>query len=93
MSWPVKVDVLEAQHIKKGSIGSGEQYCFLGWLDCWFKCGSPEYEIVKNIARRFTGAWLISIWNDRPHRSKAAIAKMINKVTAEVGYTEGNPEA
>jgi len=88
MSWPVEVLELEARHIKKRRLGSGNHRCFISWLEHWFNCDSPEYQMVLNIAQRLTGTMCIVGWNDDYDRTEAEIAKMINKVTAEAAYNK-----
>jgi len=92
MVWPVEVDVLEARHITKGNFVDGNRRCFYYWLGHWFNRQSDEYQKVFHIAKELIGTENIFAWNDDPDRPKAAIAKMINRVTAEVGYTE-DPES
>ena len=87
MSWPETVDRLTARNIHKGSYGSGRCRCVLGWLNIWF----PSYLAFKQAARTLrknTGIVFICEWNDDPGTSKAEIARALNQLTDELGYTE-----
>ena len=86
------VKVLKANDICRGSFRRGSRCCFIGWLLHWFSDSDNYYE-ARKIARQIIGTVQIINWSDNPRRSRAEIACAINKVTAKLGYKEGNPEA
>ena len=91
MTSPVKV--LEAKDICRNHFTRGDKHCFIGWLRNWFGFDSVEYRKALKIARQITGHCSLIAWNDHWWRPEAEIASAINKVTAKLGHTEGNPEA
>ena len=94
MAWPKEVDVLSARNIHRGGYEKNNTCrCAIGWMGFWFGFQTKEYKKAKLGIKKEIGTWLLVQWNDNPKNTKADIARTINKVTAALGYTEGNPEA
>lgn len=98
--WPEEVPVLTARDIHKGGFdGPRGSHCLVGWLDevfpCWGEQQMRPYRAIRKQLPKLRGGshMLPSVWNDSPNVTKTEIARVWNTAMAQLGYTEGNPEA
>ena len=92
MKWPKEVPILTANDIYQGGryhSKSQKTSCLLGWSHTVF---GNEYAIYDVLVKRLPSSCLfITDYSD--HSSRKDVAKLWNKTMADLGYTEGNPEA
>jgi hypothetical protein len=93
--WPAEVPVLTARDIHRGALdGPNQTHCLIGWCSQSF----DDFDVWDTAREKIAGrigdgrAW-ISDFNDDPATTKAEIARVWNLAMADLGYTEGNPEA
>lgn len=96
MAWPKTVPVFDASMIRKGGTHSPDKTrCAVSWRHQLFgppAPGSAGHRAYDAFVRA-TGVTSIAVWNDNPRTSKRTIARALNRMTALLDYTEGNPEA
>jgi hypothetical protein len=102
VQYPVEVPVLTGKDFCKGDFKSGRKKCSSEWLYTVF--GNVPYnsklyrklrkKLIEQRRQKCIPSYiLIPCLNDAPDMTLEQLAIAWNRFTAELGYTEGNPEA
>lgn len=100
LNWPETAPVLEAQHMHKGHydhLTDENRHCLVGHVRYWFRDPSPGLHgqvheaLRRRVATLTRRSWNVLSFND--NHSPKLCARIWNATMADLGYTEGNPEA
>jgi hypothetical protein len=93
--WPAEVPVLTAKDIHRGDLdGPRGTHCLLGWGLETFHDESARHEARRAMKQHIETVYSsVGVFNDDADNPKTEIARVWNRAMADLGYTEGNPEA